>query len=249
MVQNMTKDIFIKTANHITHINFIRDYYMFLELPLFINGSLDINNFDTIKLSHVYFKYPFTEKDTLSDINISNIDISKYYNHISIVAQYFTKYNMKLKNNIIISDNNREQDTDRVVSILNDIELFEYASKDNIEKYLGKEFNGLELSGGEWQKLAIARSLYKKDTELFILDEPTSALDPIIENEILKKYLSIIKEKTAVIVSHRVGLCKYMDKILFLKNGRLDGIGTHEELLNNNPDYKFFYTEQQKWYV
>jgi ABC-type multidrug transport system fused ATPase/permease subunit len=113
---------------------------------------------------------------------------------------------------------------------------------------LGKEFGGGDLSGGEWQKVAIARALYKEGC-FVVLDEPTSALDPLIESEILGKFIAVMKDKTAVIVSHRIGLCKLVDKLVVMKDGKIAGYGPHDELLETNAYYRKLFFEQQKWYV
>lgn len=112
---------------------------------------------------------------------------------------------------------------------------------------LGREFGGAELSGGQWQKLAIARGLFKK-SELIVLDEPTSALDPLIETEILSRFIEIAKEKTTIIISHRVGLCKLVDRIIVMKDGKISEVGTHNELIIHKGEYHRLYTEQGKWY-
>jgi len=80
------------------------------------------------------------------------------------------------------------------------------------------------------------------------MDEPTSALDPLIETEILKKFIEIAKNKTAVIISHRVGLCRLVDKIAVMKDGGIAEIGTHDELLSQNGEYARLFTAQEKWY-
>jgi ATP-binding cassette subfamily B protein len=112
---------------------------------------------------------------------------------------------------------------------------------------LGKEFGGEDVSGGEWQKIAIARVLYK-DSELLVLDEPTSALDPLIETEILGKFIDMAKDKTAIIISHRIGLCKLVDKLVVMKDGKIAGYGPHDELIETNTYYRHLFFEQQKWY-
>ena len=81
------------------------------------------------------------------------------------------------------------------------------------------------------------------------MDEPTASLDPITEYEILSKFLEISKNKTSIIVSHRIGLCKYADKIIVMDKGRVIGIGKHEQLLQNCLEYKRLYETQQKWYI
>ena len=103
------------------------------------------------------------------------------------------------------------------------------------------------MSGGEWQKLALARCIYK-DAPVCVLDEPTSALDPTTEVSILKNFISISKEKTSVIITHRIGICRYADKIIVLKNGRIVQEGTHEQLVNVSGEYRTMYQNQSQWY-
>lgn len=117
-----------------------------------------------------------------------------------------------------------------------------------IHVQLGRAFGGQELSGGEWQKVAIARGLWKK-SDIIILDEPTSALDPLVEYHILTKFVEMIRNKTSVIISHRVGICRTADKIIVMKEGRVAEIGGHEELLQAGGEYARIWREQAKWYA
>jgi ABC-type multidrug transport system fused ATPase/permease subunit len=98
-----------------------------------------------------------------------------------------------------------------------------------------------------WLQLAIARGLFK-ESELIVLDEPTSALDPLIETEILSKFIRAAAGKTALLISHRMGLCKLVDRIIVLKGGAVAETGTHTELLARGGEYARLYTAQAKWY-
>lgn len=88
-----------------------------------------------------------------------------------------------------------------------------------------------------------------KESSIIVLDEPTAALDPIMETTILKMFLQIAKEKTAIIVSHRIGICREVDKIIVMKKGKVVEIGNHDELLAKKGEYYQLYKMQQKWYV
>ena len=114
---------------------------------------------------------------------------------------------------------------------------------------MSKEFSseGVELSGGEWQKLAISRGVFR-NAEVIVLDEPTAALDPIAEEKQLEALDSIFKDKSVIIVSHRVGITKKVDRILFLKDGKIIEDGSFEKLMENKRDFFEFYKMQSKWY-
>ena len=170
------------------------------------------------------------------------------YGHISVVSQDFVHYNFTLGENIGISDISRKDDK-AMEKLLKEVAGDEFLDKvGGLNKQLGREFGGMELSGGEWQKVAIARGLWK-ESDIIILDEPTSALDPLVEYDILSKFVEMIKDKTSVIISHRVGICRTADKIIVMKNGRMVECGKHEELLKNGGEYSHIWNEQAKWYA
>jgi ATP-binding cassette subfamily B protein len=167
-----------------------------------------------------------------------------FYSSVSAIAQDFVSYSLSLRENIAISDTSRMSDDNAIRLSLADVGVDE---ESNLDDTMGREFGGKELSGGQWQKLAIARGLFK-NSELILLDEPTSALDPLIETEILTKFIKAAKGKTALIISHRIGLCKLVDRIVVMKDGAIAEIGTHRELLSANGEYTRLYNEQAKWY-
>jgi len=181
--------------------------------------------------------------------NIKDFERESFYRQFSVISQDFVKYQLSMRENIGISMPNRIHDDERLMRSA------EAANIENIVKriggldtQLGREFDGVELSGGEWQKVAIARGL-NKDSEIIILDEPTSALDPLVEYDILSKFVAMTKGKTSIIISHRVGLCKLADRIIVMKNGEAVEIGAHNELLDMNGEYSRIWNEQAKWYV
>lgn len=181
--------------------------------------------------------------------DIKTFERDSFYRRFSVISQDFVKYQFTMRENIGMSTPNQ---------IHNDEKLMQSAKSANVEPIirriggldtqLGREFNGVELSGGEWQKVAIARGL-NKDADIIILDEPTSALDPLVEYDILKKFIDLTEGKTSVIISHRVGLCRFADRIIVMQDGRVVGNGSHEELLRNNAEYTRIWNEQAKWYA
>ena len=191
---------------------------------------------------------PNSGEVTYDGKNVSAFERDSFYRKFSVISQDFVKYQLTMRENIGMSTPNQ---------IHNDEKLLQSAKAANIEQIvrriggldtqLGREFDGVELSGGEWQKVSIARGL-NKDADIIILDEPTSALDPLVEYDILKKFVDITEEKTSVIISHRVGLCRFADRIIVMRDGCVVGNGTHEELLGNNSEYQRIWVEQAKWY-
>ena len=180
--------------------------------------------------------------------NIKDLETKEFYHNVSIVSQDFVKYEMTLQENIGISDWKQMGNTDKIQELLKQMDLPELSEVDALNTLLGSEFDGRDLSIGQWQKLAIARGMFK-ESSMIVLDEPTAALDPIMETTILKMFLQIAKEKTAIIVSHRIGICREVDKIIVMKKGKVVEIGNHDELLAKKGEYYQLYKMQQKWYV
>lgn len=180
--------------------------------------------------------------------NIKDLETKEFYQNVSIVSQDFVKYEMTLQENIGISDWKQMGNTDKIQELLKQMDLPELSEVDALNTLLGSEFDGRDLSIGQWQKLAIARGMFK-ESSIIVLDEPTAALDPIMETTILKMFLQIAKEKTAIIVSHRIGICREVDKIIVMKKGKVVEIGNHDELLAKKGEYYQLYKMQQKWYV
>ena len=127
-----------------------------------------------------------------------------------------------------------------IVSRKNDV-----AREMHIERLLDRSI--FELSGGEKQKLMLARALYK-DAPVIILDEPTAALDPIAENELYLKYSDLTKNKTSVYISHRLASTRFCDRIIYIENGEIAEAGTHDELMNLGGKYAYMYNLQSHYY-
>ncbi len=179
------------------------------------------------------------------DIQTLNHD---YYKKFSLVAQRFGRYSISLRDNIAISDIRRREDTFLIQSAMDTAGIKNLGAQiGGINEELGIEFGGKELSGGQWQKVALARGVFRKG-EILFLDEPTSALDPITEYDILSGFVGMVDQKTAFVVSHRIGICKIVDRILVMQNGKIVEDGTHEQLLRRSGVYAKMWDEQAKWY-
>ena len=181
--------------------------------------------------------------------NVAEIRREELYRDISLVQQDFVHYNFSLRENICVSDFSRRGDEKRIREVAGIVGIQELVQGiGGLDSQLGREFGGSELSGGEWQKVAIARGLFK-DSTLIVLDEPASALDPLVEYEILTGFLNMIQGKTSVIISHRVGICRHADKVVVMKDGKVAECGSHEQLKNAGGEYARIWNEQAKWYL
>jgi ATP-binding cassette, subfamily B, bacterial len=182
--------------------------------------------------------------------NIKDFNLQKWRAQIAIVFQDFCRYALTIGENIALGDTSAMNNLDKLKCAS---EKSEIAAK--IEKFpegystpLGKQFDGTELSGGEWQKLAIARAFVREEAQIMILDEPTAALDPRSEYEIFNSFAQLVRGKTALLVTHRLASVKLADRILVLKAGKLIEEGTHEELLEKNGEYASLWRMQAKHY-
>ena len=185
----------------------------------------------------------------LNGINIKEFDYIEYLKLFAIVFQDFKLLAFPVGENIA---GNEEYDESRVweclemAGIKKRVEELPLQLKQSIYKLYEKD--GIDISGGEEQKLAIARALYK-DAPFVILDEPTAALDPIAESEIYSKFNDIIGKKTAVYISHRLSSCRFCSRIIVFKDGTIIQEGTHDELLrSNNGKYFELWNAQAKYY-
>lgn len=235
-------------------------YFDFMDITnKFNNKSISKNG--KIKLNNISFKYPNTDKYSLKNINLeinkgeivaivgengsgkstlAKIILDLYLSDSgefedflkieekSALFQNFCKYPISIEKNITF-DNTSKKDYIKLLTNLKMDSKFD----NNLENDLYYTF----LSGGEWQKIAIARTWYK-DAELIVLDEPTSSIDPIFEKEIYKLFQKILYKKTGVIITHKLGCIKFVDKIIVMDKGKIESIGTHSELLKKSTIYR-----------
>lgn len=183
------------------------------------------------------------------DKNISNVSYKSLFKNVSAVFQKFQRYKMTLKENLIISDNMLtplESELDSLCKMTG-VENDKSTYPNSYDTMLSREFDGVDLSGGQWQRIAIARGLYRSH-DIIILDEPTSAIDPNEETRIYNEFAKISKDKTSIIVTHRLGSVKLADRILVMKDGAIVQIGTHNELIKKDGEYRNLYKSQEQWY-
>lgn len=167
-------------------------------------------------------------------------------NGISAVFQKFCRYSMSLRENIRISDMDAEKSEDELKQICEDIGVVpEWAG--GIDGMLGREFGGAEVSGGQWQRIAIARGIYRKNS-LLILDEPTAAIDALEEKYLYEEFGRLSRSCTSIIVTHRLASAQIADRILVVKDGHIVQDGSHDELIAVEGEYKTMYELQRQWY-
>lgn len=183
----------------------------------------------------------------LNGIDIRKYNYRDYMSIFSVVFQDFQLLSQPLGANVAGSSH---YDRERVTKALVDAGFGERLEKMGLDTYLYRDFaeDGIDVSGGEAQKIAIARALYK-DAPFIILDEPTAALDPIAEAEIYSKFNDIAGDKTAVYISHRLSSCKFCDEIAVFQDGRIVQQGTHEALLaQEDGQYARLWNAQAQYY-
>lgn len=184
----------------------------------------------------------------LNGKNIKSYSYDDYLDIFSVVFQDFKLFSLTLGENVATS---RAYDEEKVKEALQKVGLSKFLERNALNTYLYREFeeNGVEVSGGEAQKIAMARAIYKKGS-FFVLDEPTAALDPISEHEIYSKFNTLIGDNTAVYISHRLSSCRFCDNICVLHEGCLVQYGAHEELVaDTTGKYYELWTSQAKYYA
>jgi len=194
---------------------------------------------------------PTAGRILIDGVDIREYDLFDLRSNIGIIFQDYIRFSLRASENIAIGNIER----------LDEMEVIEDASHKSLadtvietlplryQQLLGKRFEGsVDLSGGQWQKIALARA-YMRNAQLLILDEPTSALDARAEHEVFQRFSDLIEGKTAVLISHRFSTVRMADRILFLEHGQLLELGSHEELLEMEGKYAELFHLQAQGYV
>ena len=184
----------------------------------------------------------------VNESDLKNIYIKDYWKHVSVVYQDYKIYPLTILNNILFGINQPE---DKVKEVLEKVQLFykiqsmENGSKTKI--YQSYYEDGIDLSGGEKQRIAIARA-FVKNSDFYIFDEPSSALDAIAEEQLYQIINSIPNDKTVIFISHRLSSVSSTNRIIMFENGEIIGDGKHDQLIKDCPQYRSLYETQSKRY-
>lgn len=185
----------------------------------------------------------------LNGINIKKYDYDEYMGLFSFVFQDFKLFSFSLGQNIATDVT---YDANRVIECMKKVSFYDrfLTLPEGLETYLYKDLSqeGVEISGGEEQKIALARALYK-GTPFLVLDEPTAALDPIAEAQVYSDFSNMVDNKTAIYISHRLSSCQFCDEITVFDKGRIVQKGPHASLVNvAGGKYCELWNAQAKYY-
>ena len=172
------------------------------------------------------------------------------YDYNSLVSAVFQDSQIlpfSIKENILLNDSNKNLEKTYELTHLNKI-IYSYDKKDKQTLLRILDDDGVDLSGGQKQKLYLARSIVKNSSKLLILDEPTAQLDALAERELYTLYNDLTKNKSSIFISHRLASTKFCNRIVYLKEGEIKSTGSHEELMKNDSDYRDLYNLQAKNY-
>ena len=197
-------------------------------------------------LSGLYTDY--TGKILIDGVELRNYDYSDLKGILSIVYQDFGKYELTMRDNLLLA--NSESTDSEMRAVLEKFELGDVVKNmpKGIDTPLGKiQHSSVELSGGEWQRVALART-YIYDAPVYLLDEPTAALDPLSECQVYQDFQKASENKTTILISHRLGSVKMADIILVLDKGKIVESGSHDDLIKNKHLYYEMYESQRSWY-
>lgn len=176
-------------------------------------------------------------------------DIKEIRKLFSVMFQSFVEYPLTLRENIVLSDLSDKYNDDRIIRILRECGAWNDKFNDGLDTNMSREFSdtGVELSKGQWQKIALARTYYK-NSPIIIFDEPSSAIDAEAEDKIFTEFNKLADNKTGIMISHRISSAKTSNKIIVLNDGKVEENGTHETLIKTNGLYaKLFNMQKEKY--
>lgn len=192
--------------------------------------------------------YPNYSGDIIvNNKSLREYELTDYRKQITSIFQDFSKFDISLRENVALSDLSRILKNEDITKAL---DKGRFNIKDmSLDQVLGRKFDGgKELSGGEWQKVALSRAFFS-NAPILILDEPTASIDAKAEYELFQDFLQLTQGKTVFYITHRLASVKFADKILVLKSGKIHSFGTHNELMNTDEYYRKLYKMQSSMYA
>lgn len=179
----------------------------------------------------------------INDVTICKYTTESIRRNIGVVFQDFMQYEMTVRENIGIGDYQNMQDDNKIYKSVSKAGLLDVvkALPNQINTQIGKWFpGGIQLSGGQWQRIAIARAFFKEGS-VYILDEPSAALDPESERKVFEKFTELIDNKIGIFISHRYTSTKFANRIMYMEEGQLKAMGTHQQLMHGSNEYRYLY--------
>jgi ATP-binding cassette subfamily B protein len=187
---------------------------------------------------------------TVDGVDLRCFSLLDWHNQIGVILQDYMQYSMTVHDNIWMGDMSQPasmSDIERAAEFSGASDFIK-SLKDGYHTLLGRRFkDGVQLSIGQWQKIALARA-FLRPAQVLVLDEPTSSLDPSAEEQIFTKFRELVKGRTAILISHRLSTVRTADCIYFMKSGRIVERGTHDELIEKNGEYAHLFQIQAKHY-
>lgn len=180
------------------------------------------------------------------DVSISNIRQEELHKNLTALFQDYVKYPYTVHENIAFGDISKIESLKSIKNVAKKtgVDDFIKTFKEGYKTYLTRElYDGEDLSGGQWQRIALTRT-FLRDAQLLILDEPTASMDPKTENEVLEQFYRITNGKTAIFISHRLSTTRLADRIVVMKNGKIIEVGTYSELISNGGEFTKMYKLQ-----
>lgn len=273
---NLMNELFgTHIGNIVENFSSVKKFKDFMNLP----EVSEQNRFHDIDIKNLYFKYPGSQFNALSNINLhiskgevvalvgtngsgkstlakiiatiyqsSQGDTRLFSNaDISMIFQDYKKYKLTLSDNVRIGDFDKITNQEEIKELITEAGIGITMFNKMKETILSPEFGGIDFSGGQWQRIAIARALYKPH-KLIILDEPTAAINPLEESRIFEEFIKIVKGKTALLITHRLGSVKIANRIIVMKNGRIIEDDNFQSLMELKGEFYHLYNTQSKFY-
>lgn len=180
-------------------------------------------------------------------LDLRNVDIEAWRVQVGAVFQDFAKFEWSLRQNILLGE---AEDSDRLAKVVQDSGMATVLERigGDLDSRIGQAFDGLDLSGGQWQKLVMARAMYRS-ARVLILDEPTAALDPRSEADVFASFAALSRGRTTILITHRLGSVQMADRIIVMKAGRIIEDGSHQSLLARDGEYAELWRLQAQQYA